>query len=353
MKRVSLKAAGLAAVLSLSALMGTANADWSEDFSGPLTNWDEFQFDPFEAYGADAISMGTSDGKLVFDAHLPFPGPLGANNHAAGYSAVILNDPAFPDVEDVEIKCVVELDGDTSQLYGGIVARAQDVEMVPGQFLVGGQAYIYMISGYKNAEIGIHKLQNHDHTIVEYEALDASFDSRVDNEPVYLKMKITTNDQGYPRIETMASFNANFSDPFGVYDIVDTDPGYIAGPGKVGLIGFNDVAPSPEAPPCSCLLDDFEVFTESLYGGDANGDGFVNSADLDIVRSNWGTSVGVGNASMGDLSGDGMVNSSDLDLVRGNWGNIYTAATVPEPNFFVLVTFGLFSVICGLRKKSA
>ncbi len=70
--------------------------------------------------------------------------------------------------------------------------------------------------------------------------------------------------------------------------------------------------------------------------GDANGDGAVDSADLDIVRGNWGSSVTPGDLSMGDLSGDGLVDSADLDLVRGNWGAT-TAAAVPEPAIGVFV----------------
>ena len=50
--------------------------------------------------------------------------------------------------------------------------------------------------------------------------------------------------------------------------------------------------------------------------GDLNGDGFVNSSDLDLVRGNWGTTN-----PEGDANGDGVVNSGDLDIIRGNWGS--------------------------------
>ena len=70
--------------------------------------------------------------------------------------------------------------------------------------------------------------------------------------------------------------------------------------------------------------------------GDLNGDGMVGSADLDIVRGNWGQSVEVGCLSCGDPSADGIVGSADLDIVRANWGNTaYTA--VPEPGMMVLL----------------
>ncbi len=49
--------------------------------------------------------------------------------------------------------------------------------------------------------------------------------------------------------------------------------------------------------------------------GDLNGDGFVNSADLATLLSQWGL-AGVS----GDLNGDGVVNSSDLATLLSNWG---------------------------------
>ncbi len=53
--------------------------------------------------------------------------------------------------------------------------------------------------------------------------------------------------------------------------------------------------------------------------GDLNLDGLVNSRDLDIVRSNWGSSVNPGDLTHGDADGMGSVASEDLDLIRANW----------------------------------
>lgn len=81
-------------------------------------------------------------------------------------------------------------------------------------------------------------------------------------------------------------------------------------------------------------------FVEDLGGstptlpGDLNADGSVNSADLDLVRGNWGQIVAPN--SSGDATGDGFVNSADLDVVRANWGAT-AAAAVPEPSFFILL----------------
>ena len=84
-------------------------------------------------------------------------------------------------------------------------------------------------------------------------------------------------------------------------------------------------------------------FMEFILPGDANGDGFVNSSDLDIVRAHWGLSVPPSDAARGDLSGDGFVNSQDLDLVRANWGAGLGA--VPEPGAFAAILLGFIAWI--------
>ena len=110
------------------------------------------------------------------------------------------------------------------------------------------------------------------------------------------------------------------------------------------------------------MLDDFAVWNRALteqeildiFGGadilggggpsqpgDLDGDGFVNSADLDMVRGNWGSTVEPN--SNGDADGDGFVSSADLDIVRANWG-AGPAAAVPEPATLAM----LFGAIAGL-----
>jgi len=50
--------------------------------------------------------------------------------------------------------------------------------------------------------------------------------------------------------------------------------------------------------------------------GDANGDGMVDLADLNLVLANFGT-----NGSDGDVNGDGVVDLADLNLVLANFGS--------------------------------
>ena len=62
--------------------------------------------------------------------------------------------------------------------------------------------------------------------------------------------------------------------------------------------------------------------------GDLDGDRFVGSSDLDIVRAHWGMTITPGALRLGDPSGDGLVGSADLDIVRANWGQTAAAAGV-------------------------
>ena len=103
----------------------------------------------------------------------------------------------------------------------------------------------------------------------------------------------------------------------------------------------------------STLLSDGVLRLVSSLPGDLNGDGFVGSADLDIVRGFWGQTVTTGSLLEGDPSGDGLVGSADLDIVRANWGHgtPATGASVPEPaTLSGLLILGL-TVVWGLTRR--
>ena len=90
----------------------------------------------------------------------------------------------------------------------------------------------------------------------------------------------------------------------------------------------------------------YESFGGETLPGDLNGDGFVGSADLDMVRGSWGSVVAPGTS--GDADNDGFVNSADLDIVRGNWGTSLPSS-VPEPHTLLLIA--LASLILGIRRR--
>ena len=103
---------------------------------------------------------------------------------------------------------------------------------------------------------------------------------------------------------------------------------------------FQELAIYQAALTAEQILAHYEIATSGSLDGDLNGDGYVGSADLDIVRSHWGETVETGCLLCGDPSGDGFVGSSDLDIVRANWGASMPPATaVPEPSA-VLLLFG-------------
>lgn len=97
-------------------------------------------------------------------------------------------------------------------------------------------------------------------------------------------------------------------------------------------------------------LEAFEESIEPGLPGDLNDDGMVGSADLDIVRGNWGQSVTPGDLGSGDASGDGSVGSADLDIVRANWG-ASSPASVPEPCTVLLLICGVMCLAVRGRQR--
>jgi len=95
-----------------------------------------------------------------------------------------------------------------------------------------------------------------------------------------------------------------------------------------------------------------------LVPGDANGDGMVDTDDLDIVLANWGANVAPGDALHGELSGDGWVGMIDMDLVLADF--LYgvpsppgagAASPAPEPATVALLMVGALTLIRTKRRR--
>ncbi len=69
-------------------------------------------------------------------------------------------------------------------------------------------------------------------------------------------------------------------------------------------------------------LDEVQVFnyeyTPIMTWGDANNDGQINLADLQILGDHWQSSSA--NWALGDFTGDGLVNLADLQVLGDHWG---------------------------------
>ena len=70
----------------------------------------------------------------------------------------------------------------------------------------------------------------------------------------------------------------------------------------------------------------------SLTAGDANGDGRIDDADIEILAQHWLQS---GNWADGDFNGDGIVNDIDATILAANWNP--ESANVPEHNSLILL----------------
>ncbi|MCC6682380.1 MAG: hypothetical protein IT445_15880 [Phycisphaeraceae bacterium] len=121
-----------------------------------------------------------------------------------------------------------------------------------------------------------------------------------------------------------------------------TNVAYLGTP-NISNVGFQFFRTTLEG-----ALDDFRLTV--IHAGDANGDGLVNLADLQILGDNWQSASA--SWSQADFSGDGNVNLADLQIIGDNWG--YGAATdfsfdqalaslgisIPEPSCLALAGLG-------------
>ncbi|MCC6683151.1 MAG: PEP-CTERM sorting domain-containing protein [Phycisphaeraceae bacterium] len=98
----------------------------------------------------------------------------------------------------------------------------------------------------------------------------------------------------------------------------------------------------------------FTTHDPTYHPGDANGDGMVNLADLQILGDNWQSSTATW--AEADFTGDGVVNLADLQIVGDNWGygatpdiafddaHSLTTVLVPEPGTLILLAGGLLGL---------
>ena len=80
--------------------------------------------------------------------------------------------------------------------------------------------------------------------------------------------------------------------------------------------------------------------------GDANGDGMVGIADLNVLGKNFGMTSGA-SYSLGDFDFDGSIGLGDLNILSGNWSFDSTPSTptaIPEPATVLLMALGLLAL---------
>ncbi len=82
--------------------------------------------------------------------------------------------------------------------------------------------------------------------------------------------------------------------------------------------------------------------------GDADYDGLVGIADMNIILANWNQQVPAYASDMGDLDGDGLVGIADLGEVLGGWGA--DVRPVPEPAG-VALALALSLAMTGRRRS--
>ncbi len=101
---------------------------------------------------------------------------------------------------------------------------------------------------------------------------------------------------------------------------------------------------------------DARGFDQPIVAGDADFNGLVNAADLNILASHW-QSDNVNSWCEGDFYLDGTVNANDLNALAINWqSDIRPPATaasqpVPEPTALWLWTFGAAWITLCLRQS--
>ncbi len=123
---------------------------------------------------------------------------------------------------------------------------------------------------------------------------------------------------------------------------------------------YNSTSSSWPSTDYAAYWDDFSLILR--HDGDANGDGIVNLADLQILGDNWQASVATW--AMADFTDDGTVNLADLQIIGDNWGYgtssdlsfdealAQVGITIPEPTSLVLLALPMVGGLLRTRRRS-